>query len=364
MSKSTSSQRRPCRLHFSLRELMLLVALLGSLCALLYSRPHQQRRVVDAVRDLGGTVEQSIGDGAGVPVQAKQVYGAWERRILGERFTRVRTIDLSRSRVTDPDLNGMASLHDTLVLDLSHTRIIGSGLSVLRSMPLLQQLDLQSTGVSDASLFQLKFVTQLEDLNLDNTPVSFAGFGELCALRRLRRLSLRNTRINDASLAYLRRLQQLEELYLDNTHVTDAGLAHLQSCVHLQVLSLENTQVTLAGLSQLTSLKQLKDLRASNLDLSVQDLSDQDALEKKHQDSTRQLVVSDRQLLDAIIRTWKDRQDRVRSFDIELTGVESRHNTSFDIRQRCTLDAQGRSRNSYASPNRCARTDMWTTSRP
>jgi hypothetical protein len=160
---------------------------------------------------------------------------------------------------------------------------------------------------------------------------------------------LRNTQIGDDSLAYLGGLQQLVELHLDNTQVTDAGLVHLRRCLHLQVLSLENTQVSVAGLSQLKGLVGLKDLQALGLDLAVDELSDIDALQQKWQYTTRSRVTSNPLLLGEILRAWKERQERLISFDIQSVGVQTERNTSFNVVQECVVDSQGHVRYSYSA---------------
>jgi len=308
------------RLHFSLRELLLLVVLVASLCGLFISRGQRQRRAVDAVRDLGGNVEHAIvhADGRLTPVPT--IARGWRRWVFGERSARVASVDLSRTGVTDDDLQCMVPLVDMRELRLGQTQINGSGLNILKSMPWLETLDLANTGVTDASLDALRKLTRLKILDLRTTPVT------------------------DASLVFLGGLKQLRVLHLDNTHVGDAGLVHLRGCTNLCVLSLENTRVSLAGLTQLKDLTRLGNLKALGLDLTHDDLADTRELHKRLEYVSRVRVVSEPRLRNEILRAWKERQRTVSCFDIRVAGAETAGNTSTDFVRECAVDSRGRVR--------------------
>lgn len=347
MSNVDPSKRNIRRPRFSLRELMLLVAVIGLALAVLFSRPHRQRRAVDAIRALGGTVACVIGQGDGVPTTIRQ--SPWSRWMMGEVATRVRSIDLSNTKVTDSDLTQLESLSDTRALNLAQTPIQGVGLAVLRSMPQLKELDLSGTKITDASLAHLRRLSNLEVLNLNNTPITGTGLAVLRTLPSIGQLSLRNTGITNASLAHLAGLKQLRTLDLDNTQVTDAGLVRLQECVNLQALSLENTRVGMAGVLPLRCLTRLEDLKAMGLDLRRDDLYDENTLEKKLRYTRRSHVVSDPRLLSAIVRAWSRRQRQVVSWDIKSVGVQTERNVSFAIQQECVVDCRGRLRLSHTT---------------
>jgi outer membrane lipoprotein-sorting protein len=315
-----SDRRTIWQARFSLRELLLLVAVLGSLLALLYSKPHRQRRAVDAIRHLGGTVGETIGDGEGVPANVEEITSPLERIVLGDRATRVRSINLSRTKATDGDLGTLANFVDLQTLKLSHTRVRGPGLSVLRSLPRIETLDLEGTDVTDEFLAPLQELASLSVLNL------------------------KGTEITSESLRNLSKLKQLKILYLDNTDITDDGLRHLQGCTNLSVLSMEGTQVTIAGLSHLETLSNLHELEVQGLDLRYDDLIDAKSLAEKVTFVTRSDVVSAPQMVQAVLQAWKQREKRITSFAVEATSICTAQGESTKKQHQLAVDAQGRVR--------------------
>jgi Leucine-rich repeat (LRR) protein len=93
----------------------------------------------------------------------------------------------------------------------------------------LDTLSISSSTVTDAGLAHLRSLTNLQVLDLGDCPkISDKGLVHLKGLTRLRDLLLPGTQVSDAGLAHLKRLRNLQTLILHDTHVTDAGLAHLE----------------------------------------------------------------------------------------------------------------------------------------
>ncbi len=138
-------------------------------------------------------------------------------------------------------LAGLTRLHS---LDLSGTRVSDVGLEHLKGMIDLKILFLNKTAVTGSGLRYLAGATGLEELSLSDSGVTDAGLENLKSYKNLRRLSLWGTSITDAGLAHLADLVRLEHLELIRTRITDAGLVHLRPLVDLYYLGMNWTLVT------------------------------------------------------------------------------------------------------------------------
>jgi hypothetical protein len=115
-----------------------------------------------------------------------------------------RTLDLSRSSVTDKGLIQLRSLDNLRNLDLSSTRVDGSGLAAIEKSEWLRVLILRDTQVSDGTLTHLKPLRRLEILNLSGTKVTSGCVEHLQAMPNLRELDVQRTKIDDAGFKQLR----------------------------------------------------------------------------------------------------------------------------------------------------------------
>ena len=182
-------------LRFSLRSLMLLMALIAVLFGWAIHKAREQGIAVAALKEMGCVVQYNDG-------QRSPTVLEWLRKLLGEgEFRSVTDLYGERSQITD------------------------AGLESLRGLTLLHELYLAETQVTDAGLVHLQGLSQLRHLELDRTHVT------------------------DAGLVNLKGLTQLELLYLTGTQVTDDGMAHLQGFTRLEYLALGETEMTDAGCS-------------------------------------------------------------------------------------------------------------------
>ena len=101
----------------------------------------------------------------------------------------------------------------------------------LGSLTRLESLELMHTFVTDASLVHLNELTYLEALWLADTPVTGTGLVHLKGLTNLRVLSLHDTPVTDAGLEHLKGLTSLYKLGLHNTQVTAEGRAMLRKAL-------------------------------------------------------------------------------------------------------------------------------------
>ncbi len=93
----------------------------------------------------------------------------------------VEKIDLTKSDVTDADLENLAALPELKALTLHGTKITDDGLSHLTALKNLKDLDLSNTNVTDVGLKILAGIKSLEKLHLHTTAVSNKGLKEIHA---------------------------------------------------------------------------------------------------------------------------------------------------------------------------------------
>jgi Leucine-rich repeat (LRR) protein len=98
-------------------------------------------------------------------------------------LSRLKELDLSKTRITDSGLVELRGLKGLLELNLARTRITDAGLAHLSGLSTLRALDLRGTDVSNAGIIYLKELTGLRTLNVEGTDVDRLGAQELkCAL--------------------------------------------------------------------------------------------------------------------------------------------------------------------------------------
>jgi Leucine-rich repeat (LRR) protein len=100
---------------------------------------------------------------------------------------------------------------------LTRSRVTDGELQVVKSFPQLRSLDLRETRISDGGLDHLKNLKKLQELYLDRTQITDKGLARLEGLKELRKLSLNNTSISDFGLESLKGLKKLEELSIRET---------------------------------------------------------------------------------------------------------------------------------------------------
>jgi internalin A len=266
VEKSSSERRRWFR--FSLRTLLLLVAVTAVWVGIESNRAHKQAAAVKRISELGGFLRfdfERDSRGNDIP-NAEPAAPKWLRSLLGDDYFRsVHTLDFSsmwrslaptqQLEVTNEALAIVPSLPDLVILEIGgNARLGDKHLANLSGCSKLTTLYLYWTSVEGPGLRDLSNLRRLESLSLSNTPLTDVGLQHVAHLPQLRWLKLDGTRITDAGLLHLANLKTLEELDLSNTDVTDAGLAHLLQLTQLKQLSLHGTNVTSNGVTNLQNL--------------------------------------------------------------------------------------------------------------
>ncbi len=192
-------------------------------------------------------------------------------------FRKLRTLNLSATRVTDDGLRTLTAAKSLVNLNLSNTDVTPAGLLPLQGIkltalsfgrtktwdtlapslpalasafpeveetvlprggtysalsieplvaafPKLRILEIQESKFEPGALAAISKFTKLEQLNLRLAKVVDADLGALADLRGLQHLNLNDTGITDAALVTLAEFKALNSLMINNTGTTTAGL--------------------------------------------------------------------------------------------------------------------------------------------
>lgn len=250
---TTDHPKRRRWFQFRLRTLLIAILILSlplSWFAVKLQRSSRQRQAVEAIRELGGFVDER--ERTSVP--------KWIRESFPEDF--------------------FTEVVEVRLLDNKHRNAM---LKVLKAVSTDLEIEKLPPHVADPGFEHLKELTDLRKLSLCNTTATGTDLEHFAGLTNLRELDLRDTDVTDAGLEHLKGLSNLAWLNLDRTKITDTGLEHLKGLANLAFLSLQETEITDAGLEHLNGLTRLHDL---NLNLARVSLQSCQKLHESLPDST------------------------------------------------------------------------------
>jgi hypothetical protein len=124
----------------------------------------------------------------------------------------------------------------------------------LDKLPRLNALALFNYDRLDEKLDVLARLPELEALNFSNSNFNGSALAKLPNPERIRTLTLTRSDVDDAALQCIGRMTGLRELDLCGTRVTDAGLIQLRNLAELRRLDLRDTLITAEGLKRLAGL--------------------------------------------------------------------------------------------------------------
>lgn len=205
------------------------------------------------------------------------------------RLTGLGVLGLSRTGVTDAQMNYLKPLQSLRALELGESTVRNAGLAVLKDLPVLEYLDLD-TATTDVGLKHVGDLQNLRWLRLRMGRIWGRGLTELARMPHLERLSLwgetgltdrhvsylegltrpksltlwgSNYTLTDASLASISKLTSLEELHFIriNTQFTDAGMRYLERLRNLRKVSFSFFRVGAEGLQHLANLPHLESIK-------------------------------------------------------------------------------------------------------
>jgi hypothetical protein len=227
------------------------------------------------VLNLEGAGSAGVLDGPGITDKgAKALAHHTKLRSLDLSWTRVthegvaflsplvelRELDLTGTYIQDKGFKHLAPLQKLRYLGLGRTPITDEGMEFLAGLKELRGLSFYQTRITGEGMKYLAGLQELRTLYFDRTPLSDVGMKYLGGLKELRKLDLSETRVGDEGVRHLSGLKKLRELNLMMTRVTDRGVKYLSSLRELRCLCLYYTRVTDEGVKHLTSLKKLRKL--------------------------------------------------------------------------------------------------------
>jgi hypothetical protein len=193
-------RQRPLR--FTLRALLVLVAVLAIPLAAWVNEAHRQRRAVDVIQRLGGRVAYGHQiDSKRRPVNAKPPGPDWLRRILwDEYFVTVVGVTLYGDQAVDVNLELVRQLKDLQLLAAWASQTDPSRKVLLGPTP--------GAGITDNGLARLTVLTDLRHISLADNEITDAGLEHLKSFPKLVSLQTgygRNSRVTKKGIQELRK---------------------------------------------------------------------------------------------------------------------------------------------------------------
>ena len=162
-------------------------------------------------------------------------------------------VNLSRSWITDIDLERIKGLERLESLALAQTHVTDSALAILATLPSLRELDLFfCEHITDSGASQIRRAPRLERLDVRGTKISDSGVKFLAELEQLRSLDIGITEIGDPAIELLEAMPRLESLAIGGNRIGEAGIAGLKALKRLKHLDLAGAQVTDSGIWAVT----------------------------------------------------------------------------------------------------------------
>lgn len=194
-----------------------------------------------------------------------------------QNFPELEILRCLNTEITDQSLEYLAHTPNLRGLYLVNTKLTDGVATSISDVTFndLRSVDLSSTRVGDRTLEVIASHAGITRLGLKQTDVTNDGAVSLRKLKSLRSLNLSDTEISDRGLENIGELKGLTKLNLEGTATTDAGLRHLTNLTSLEDLNLESTRVRGTKFEYLTELGQLKTLSLYNApvtDLAVESL--------------------------------------------------------------------------------------------
>ena len=262
-----SPPKLPRRLRFSLKALLVAMALFSLWLGYITHRARQQKQAVAAITEVGGRLsfahQRMPNDKDGARSYDREIEPPVPRWIVNavgvDYFRSVDSVSLVDAPVSDQWLAQLDKLPSLISLTLRRTNVTGPGVAQLRWLRNLEQLDIEGMhDVTDETLRSIGQCRRLEQLSLYNCPaITDVGLQYLAPLVKMEQLVLSNSQVTDAGVVHLAGMSKLRMLQLGGTHVTDESPALLGTLKELYWLDLRGTQVTDKGLRHLEGLTKL-----------------------------------------------------------------------------------------------------------
>lgn len=258
---------------------MAVIVALSAWLGLMKREASAQRRVLEAVKTYGGTVEfedeiQEPRDPIEAPfadwsavLRLPARNPSWIERKLGPEYVkRIARVTNANAKSTSGDFNdstrkpidrrfleALRPLHSLRELELADSRLDLARIAAIAQIPNLRGLALDFCAIDDNAFALAPRFPSLERLDLYDLRVPETA-GGLKALSRVGELSL-YSRTPPGSLEFLRQLPQLERLHLYSFSLAGTDLAPLESLHRLRVLRLMDVSLEDSAFDVIDSLR-------------------------------------------------------------------------------------------------------------
>ncbi len=136
-----------------------------------YWKPEWLRQMLNAQESFWDPVRVSLGPMAADGLELDdEIFASVQEALYS--FTRLSTLDVRRSEITDESAKIIGQLKQLSTLRLSETRISDKTIAELRKLKKLRQLLIDGTDVTDACLEDLSALKSLTRLSLKGTSIS------------------------------------------------------------------------------------------------------------------------------------------------------------------------------------------------
>jgi hypothetical protein len=240
----TSGRGKRRFFQYSLRTLLLAMAVVAGVFGWWLHRARSHARAVAAIRSAGGMVlcEYNVRQAGPWDFRAESPTPKWLRRLVGED---------GLSTVVIVELGGIQVDWKSMTFRRPRGDVTDADLAPLGTFKKLRHLGIRSERVTDEGLAPLQELTAMETLSIQCPKVSDDGLAHVAGMTRLESLRLDGAAVTDDGLVHLSGMTNLQTLYLVKCDVTDAGLDHLAGLKRLRYVFLVGTQVTDEGASKL-----------------------------------------------------------------------------------------------------------------
>jgi hypothetical protein len=240
-------------LRFSLRFLMLLIAVVAIPLAWKVNRVRNQRAVIAEIRKLPGFMfyDYERNYGVGISTSSGPPGPEWLRDLLGiDYFADVVHVNISGPQVTDETLHRLASLPHLQLLGAESDNITDQGVAVLARSKDLFSVGVTSKQLTVASVDHLQGLPKLYWLACSGQQVDDSWVPHIVELKTVQCIQLTDARVSDRGIAELVRMPLLHGIYFSDMPISDATLDQLHGMTKLTRLGLHQTQATKEGVKR------------------------------------------------------------------------------------------------------------------
>lgn len=231
---SEVAPQKPSRrwLRFSLRTMLIAVALLCVWLAIVCQNAARQKHATEVIESAGGYFTYLSGDKDYPYIERREARDrlGWLRNLIGfDFFETVGEVDFWERDDSPRVHHAIAALGD---------------------LPHLRALHIRSAKITDDEMAIIQRLP-LHQLTFESCTLTPAGWKSVCRMTNLRILGLYGQEINDAVLENIGAETKIIRLELSGVSVTDAGLTRVNQMPELrEVRLIGNIQLTSAGVAR------------------------------------------------------------------------------------------------------------------